>query len=196
MSSQGWWVPMIGVVSILAVIALLFLVRVWPRKGGWSTEELADLADAPMTALQRRAWWGLAIGVAALGTAMILVFMNGATAYTEDASFRLAVLAIFLVGLLGSALATNLPLAGLEARGRLDERDRAVLARAPTAQVTLVLLGLATWLVSLGEMFHDEAAVPMVYLYLMFGSLVLLMMIGQSAGILLGYRAGTRDAQG
>jgi hypothetical protein len=196
MSSQGWWVPLLGVASILAVVAILLLVRVWPRRAGLSEDDLADLADAPMTALQRRAWWGLGIGVAALGASTILLLRNGATAYWEDDAFRLTVLAIFLAGLLGSALVTVFPLAGAEARGRLDERDRAVLARAPTAQVALILLGLAGWLVSLGQMFHDEGAVPMVYLYLMFGSLVLLLMIGQSIGILVGYWAGAGDAEG
>lgn len=196
MSSQSWMVPLLGITGLLAVVALVFAARVWPRKPALSPEELADLADTPMPVLQKRAWLGLAVGVGALGLASVLVATRGAMTYWENDGFRLTVMGIFIAGLLGSALVTSLPLVGMEARGRLDERDRAVLARAPTAQMALMLLGLAGWLVSLGQMFHDEGAVPMVYLYLMFGSIVLLMMIGQSVGILLGYWAGGRSAEG
>jgi len=196
MFSSSWMAPLLGVTSILAVIAVLFLVRVWPRKPELTAEELADMAGTPMPVLQKRAWWGLAIGVAALATASVMVATRGAVEYWENDGFRLTVMGIFIAGLLGSALVTHLPLVGLEARGGLDERDRAVLARAPTAQATLMLLGLAGWLVALGQKFHEAGAVPMVYLYLMFGSLVLLMMIGLSVGILLGYWAGVRSAEG
>ena len=116
--------------------------------------------------------------------------------YWVDDDLRLLVLGIFRFGLLGSVGVTNLPLIQLRVRDQLDERDRAVLARAPTAQSTLVLLGLATWLVTLTQRFHDEGAVPVVYLYLIFGSVILLMMIGQSLGIILGYWFGARNGEG
>jgi hypothetical protein len=196
MFSSSWMAPLLGVTSILAVVAVLFLVRVWPRKPELTADELADMAGTPMPPLQKRAWWGLAIGVAALATASVMIATRGAVEYWENDGFRLMVMGIFIAGLLGSALVTHLPLVGLEARGGLDERDRAVLARAPTAQATLLLLGLAAWLVALGQKFHEAGAVPMVYLYLMFGSLVLLMMIGLSVGIILGYWAGGRSAEG
>ena len=71
-----------------------------------------------------------------------------------------------------------------------------MLARAPVAQTALIVLGLAGWMVTLAQRFHDEGAVPMVYMYLIFGSVILLMLIGQSLGILLGYWLGMRSGEG
>jgi hypothetical protein len=72
----------------------------------------------------------------------------------------------------------------LQRSARFDERDRQVLAQAGTYQIGFVLVSLA------------EGAVPMVYLYLMFGSIVMISFIGQAAGILLGYWLGERFGQG
>lgn len=196
MSGTGWMVPVLGSVIGLAIVAVIFVVRAWPATPHLSPEEKAEAADAPMPPLQRRAWWGLAIGTGAFALAAYLLSTRGVMTYWEDDPFRLRVLGIFLVGLLGSVGVTNLPLIRLEALGRLDERDRAVLARAPTAQMALGLIGLATWLVALGQKFHDAGAVPMPYLYVLFGSIILLTMIGQSVGIILGYRFGARNAEG
>jgi hypothetical protein len=68
----------------------------------------------------------------------------------------------------------------LQRSARFDERDRQVLAQAGTYQIGFVLVSLAIWLVALGQHFHAEGAVPMVYLYLMFGSIVMISFIGQS----------------
>ena len=84
----------------------------------------------------------------------------------------------------------------LQRSARFDERDRQVLAQAGTYQIGFVLVSLAIWLVALGQHFHAESAVPMVYLYLMFGSIVMISFIGQAAGILLGYWLGERFGQG
>lgn len=196
MSAQGWLVPMLGTVGLLAAVSVVLLVRVWPRTPELTSEEIADMAETPMPLLQKRAWWGLIIGAMALGIIACILTMKGAASYSEDDGLRLLVLGIFMAGLLGSAVVTSLPLLQLRARGKLDERDRAVLARAPTAQVTLMILGLAAWMVTLAERFHDVGSVPVVYLNLVFGSIILLMMIGQSVGILLGYWIGVRDARG
>ena len=48
-------------------------------------------------------------------------------------------------------------------------------------------MSLATWLMVLTRMFRAEGAVPVVYLYLMFGSVLLVSMFGQSLGILVGF---------
>ncbi|MDH3733171.1 MAG: hypothetical protein OEU54_06530 [Gemmatimonadota bacterium] len=196
MSGISWMVPTLATVVALAVIALVLVIRTWPARPDLSPEEMADLASTPMPTLQRMAWWGFAIGVTSFGVIAFLLSTRGVMTYWEDDGFRLFVLGVFLVGLLGSVGVTNLPLVRLQSTGGLDERDRAVLARAPTAQMTLALLGLAAWLVALGQKFHDEGAVPMVYLYILFGTVVLLMMIGQSVGIILGYWFGARNAEG
>ncbi len=196
MGTGFWAAPMLGIVLLLAGFGVFLLVRAWPRKPELSAEERSDMADTPMPPLQRRASWGLVIGVVTFGALTAILVTKGAATYWEDDNFRLSVMALFIVGLVAQAAITSFPLIGADARKRLDERDRAVLARAGTAQSTLVLLGLATWLVILGQRFHDQGAVPMVYLYLIFGSVVLLMMIGQSLGILLGYWIGVPDGEG
>ncbi len=196
MTTQGWMVPLFGIVILLAVVAVVHLVRVWPRKPELSPEEQAEMGDAPMPTMQKRAWWGFVISVAAFGVIAAILTTKGAMTYWEDDDLRLIVLGIFMAGLLGSVGVTNLPLIRLRARKQLDERDRAVLARSPKAQPTLMILGLAAWLVTLTQRFHDEGAVPVVYLYLIFGSVILLMMIGQSLGILIGYWIGARNGEG
>lgn len=191
-----WMVPLLASVLGLGIVAVVLLIRTWPEKPELSAEERAEMKDAPMPALQRRAWWGLAIGLGSFLLAAYLLTTRGVMTYWEDDGFRMTVLVVFLAGLLGSVGVTNLPLLRLRALGDLDERDRAVLARAPIAQMALGLLGLAAWLVALGQKFHAEGAVPMVYLYILFGSIVLLTMIGQSIGIILGYHFGARNAEG
>lgn len=193
MSSQLWMVPMLGSVILLGVVAVFLLARSWPHTGELTAEEKHEIADAPMPAMQKSALVGFVVGVLALGAISWIVTTRGAMTYWEDDGLRLFVLVLFLVGLIGTAVVTNLPILRVGSKARLDERDQAVIARAPTAQATLVLLGLAAWMIVLTERFHAEGAVPVVYLYLIFGSAVLLMMIGQSLGILLGYWLGARN---
>jgi hypothetical protein len=186
MFETGWMFPLLGAVVLLAIVAVVHLRRMWPRRADLTPEETAEMADAPMPMMQRHALWGLVIGVAALGAISAILTINGADTYWVDDNLRLLVVGIFMAGLLGTVGVTNLPLILQRVRTQLDERDRAVLARAPTAQSTLMLLGLAAWMVTLTQRFHEEGAVPVVYLYLIFGTIILLMMIGQSLGILLG----------
>ena len=145
------------------------------------------MARAPMPALQKRAWWGLAIGGVTLAAITAILTAKGAAAYWENDDLRLFVVAIFLGGLFAYVAVVLLALVKEERDGSLDERDQAILRRASTAQSAAILLALAAWLTALPKMFHSEGAVPVVYLYLMFGSVVLVHMIGQSVGILLGY---------
>jgi len=194
--ARFWAAPMLGAVVVLAIFGIVLLARSWPRKPALSTEERADIADTPMPSLQKRAWWGFVIGVVTFGGLTAILVTRGAVAYWEDDNFRLSVVAFFIIGLVAQAAVTTFPYISEEARRRLDERDRAVLGRAATAQTALIVLGLAAWLVILGQRFHDQGAVPMVYLYLIFGSVILLMMIGQSLGILLGYWIGVPDGEG
>lgn len=194
-ATSGWMVPLFGTVVALAVVAGILLVRVWPRKPALTAEEEADLAQAPMPTLQKAAWWSLAVGVAALGACAALVTTHGAAVYWDDDDLRLTVTLIFIVGLLVQVSVLMAPAALHSGRG-LDERDKAVLARSTMVQSAFVLLTLAGWMISLTERFHDQGAVPVVYLYLIFGSVVLILGIGQAVGVLLGYWMGGSDGQG
>ena len=80
-------------------------------------------------------------------------------------------------------------------QGSVDEREETIVSRASLVQPPAILIALAIWMVSLSERFHDAGAVPVVYLYLMFGSVILVMMIAQSLGVLLGHWMGERHGQ-
>jgi hypothetical protein len=148
-----------------------------------------------MPRLQRRAWWGLAISGLTLVSVASILFSQGAAAYWENDDLRLLVLGIFLGGLFAYVAVVLVALAKDERDKRLDERDQVILRRAGTTQVTLVILTLAAWLAVLPKMFHEQGAVPVVYLYLMFGSVILVTLLGQSLGILIGYWIGGRFGQ-
>jgi len=181
-STQPWSAAILVIVVLLAAIPIYALFRIWRGRPRLSDEERSEAAASPLTRLQRNAWLGVAVGVAALGTIAVLI--------------RLAILALFIGALVVCAILLSASAAARKKKSRFDERDRQVLAQAGTYQIGFVLISLAIWLVALGERFHAEGAVPMVYLYLMFGSIVMISFIGQAAGILLGYWFGERFGQG
>ena len=114
----------------------------------------------------------------------------------ENDSLRLTVVGIFIGGLFAYVAILLLAVAKGKAEGNLDERDRRILGQASTAQSALILLSLAAWMIYLAEKFRDAGAVPVVYLYLIFGSVVIVNIIGQAVGILLGYWRLARYGEG
>lgn len=191
-----WVIPLLGTVVALAVVGIVLLVRAWPRHLPLTAEEREEMASAPIPALQKRAWWSFAIGVATFGLIAVLLTDRGAVEYWENDGFRLTVLGIFIGGLVAHVAILLRPSLRGSRKGDFDERDRAVLSRAPHAQSIAVILALAAWMIVLSERFHDQGAVPMVYLYLIFGTAVLVSLIGQSVGILLGYWTGADHGEG
>ncbi len=190
------WLP-IGLITVVALgaVAVALLVRSWPKRDELSAEERAEMAATPMPALQKRAWWGLAVTLATLAIITVILMNQGAAAYWEDDSLRLTVVGIFMAGLFGYVVTLLAPLIRGN-RHKLDERDRMVLSRAGAVQSGLVLIALAGWLITLTERFREQGAIPVVYLYLLFGSIVLINLIGQSLGILLGYLIGSANGEG
>ena len=159
-------------------------------------EERAEMAAAPMPALKKRALLGLSIGALTAAIVTWMVATNGAAEYWDNDDLRLAVAVVFVAGLVAHSLVPALFMLKDELANRIDERDQAILARAPVVQSTAVLLALASWMVSLAQRFHEQGAVPMVYMYLIFGSIILVMMIAQSFGVLLLYWIGIGSAKG
>jgi hypothetical protein len=194
--SLGWSLVLLGTVVALAIVAGVLLVRTMPRRGEVSREERNELATAPMPALQKRAVWGLLVSVATLAITTGIVSRYGAAEYWDNDSLRLTVMAIFIGGLFAYVLILLIAVAKQKSEGSLDERDRLILSQASGAQSAMVLLTLVAWVIYLAEKFRDAGAVPVVYLYLIFGCVVIVNIIGQAVGILLGYWRLARYGQG
>ena len=169
-------------------------MRSLPKRVDLSPEERAEMAATPMPPLQKRALWGLLVTAATLAIITVILTNRGAAAYWDNDNLRLTVVAIFLVGLFAYTGTLLLPLIKGGMR-QLDERDRIVLSKAGAVQSGLVLLALAGWLISLTERFREQGAIPVVYLYLIFGSIVLVNLLGQSLGILVGYWMGSSHGE-
>jgi hypothetical protein len=142
----------------------------------------------PTTRLQRSAFWALLLGIPLIVTAGGIVAWFGPTAFDEDDSVRLSVTGLLIVGLF--VLAAPTLLAGIWAnRGdELDERDRAILARAPAGQAAAILIVLAVWIIGLQESYRGQPGIPQVFLYLIFWSCVEVSLLASNVGILIGYR--------
>jgi len=194
--SSGWSFVLLATVVALAVVGGVMLVRMMPRRGEVSREERSDLASAPMPALQKRAMWGLLVTVSTLAIITVILSRYGAAEYWDNDSLRLTVMAIFIGGLFAYVLILLIAVVKGKADGSLDERDRLILSQAATAQTVLILFTLVAWIIYLTEKFHDAGAVPVVYLYLIFGSVVIVNIIGQAVGILLGYWRLARYGEG
>ena len=69
----------------------------------------------------------------------------------------------------------------------MDERDLAIMRRAPLIQLWAVLLSLIAWAISLTEVYWNEGAVPTMFLYLILFSSLIVSTIAQSLGIFIGY---------
>jgi hypothetical protein len=141
-----------------------------------------------MTPQQKRAWYGLAIGIV-WSLAMVAVFVaNGATAFDEDAGMRVTVYLLFAAGVL--AYVAMLYITGWRMRREgvlMDERDRMILRKVPVYQMFAVLWTLASWAIALSEVYHDQGQVPVVFTWLMFYSAIIVNIIFASAGTLIAY---------
>jgi len=148
----------------------------------------------PMTPLERRAWFGLAIGLLVSSALVTLFTARGATGFYEDTRLRLTSYAIFLGGVALYAVMLRLTRAK-PGEVAIDERDRRILARAPALQGPVVLWSLAAWSIGLTEVYWDTGSVPIVFPTLMFWSCVLLYLLALPASIVIGYLVGAADAE-
>ena len=180
MSALAW--------PVLALVAGLGVIWIGVRRGMPRREPLPDGVVLPTTLVQRVSGWALLAGLLLSAGAAGVVVANGPDrTYAEDGVrllFTLLVLAaVFVVG--GVAI-------WLGRQGRdtseLDERDRAILARAPAVQGGAMLVTLAVWVIGLMERFHDAGAVPVFYLNLVFWSCLLVNLLALPVGVLAGYR--------
>ena len=89
-------------------------------------------------------------------------------------------------------LVVHLTLMSLTLRkpGRIDERDRLIMGRATQVQLLSVILSLIVWVIVLTEVFWEQRQVPVIFLTLIFISILIVSTLAQSFGILIGYRRG------
>ena len=138
-----------------------------------------------MAPLQKRAWYSLAIGVIwAIAIIVVFIAKGGVTAYTEDQGMRVILAALLIGGLLAYSIMMRLT---LRKPGQLDERDRLIMGRAPVVQLWAVFISLAVWSITLTEIYWDQGQIPVIFPYLIFMSLFIVNVLGQSLGILIGY---------
>lgn len=138
-----------------------------------------------MAPMQKRAWWGLSVGLV-FAVAFLLVFflMGGIETFDEDTNFRLTIDALMIAALVANLVIVNLPLLK---PGMADERDHRIMEWAPRVQWLAVIFTLVAWTIGLTEYYHDTGLVPGVYLFIVFMSVLVVSSIAQSLGILIGY---------
>jgi hypothetical protein len=141
-----------------------------------------------MTPQQKRAWYGLAIGIVWAAAIVAVFVVKGAMAFDEDAGMRATVYALFIAGVL--AYVAMLYITGWRMRREgvlMDERDRLILRKVPVYQMFAVLFTLAGWAIALNEVYREEGQIPVVFVWIMFYSAIIANMVFASAGTLIAY---------
>jgi tellurite resistance protein TehA-like permease len=144
-----------------------------------------------MAPLQKRAWWGLAIGlVFAIAFVLVFVLRGGIDTFDEDQGFRIIIDVLWVGGLVANLIILNLT---LRKPGMVDERDRKILDRAPHIQWLAVVFTMAAWVIALTEAYQSTDLIPAVYLYVIFMSVLIVSTLAQCLGILIGYWRANRN---
>ena len=150
-----------------------------------------------MAPLQKRAWYGLALGVVwALSILAVFIIKGGVTAYTEDQSMRAIVAALLVGGAIGYLMIMRITRRKPDqVEVTIDERDRAIIGRALRIQLWAVIISFLVWAVALTETYWGEGQIPVIFPYLMLMSTLITNVLAQSVGILIGYWRIPSDAQ-
>jgi hypothetical protein len=144
--------------------------------------------DLPTTPLQRLARRGLVAGaVLAMGAGGLFMAYGPERLDREDGPRLLFTALLLAIAVVFLAVTVQLKAWSGRSDGTLDERDRAILDRAPAWQARAMLVTLAIWMIGLAEHFHG-AGVPVFYLYLIFWSVWVVDLLALPVGILVGYR--------
>ena len=134
-----------------------------------------------MAPLQKRAWYGLGMGVIwVIAIVVVFIVKGGIGTFHEDTGFRLIYSGLLIGGLLAYFLIMRKP-------GQVDERDRLIMGRAPVVQLWAVIISVVIWMIALTESYWDEGHIPVVFPYLIANSLFIVNTLAQSLGILIGY---------
>jgi hypothetical protein len=138
-----------------------------------------------MAPLQKRALLSFFIGLC-FTIALIIIFLlqGDVNAFDNNATLRYITYAV----LIGVPL-THLILIDLSLRKptELDERDRLIILKSGKIQWLAVIFSLAAWMIVLTEIYKDERQVPVVFITLIMISTLIISVLAQSLGILIGY---------
>ena len=138
-----------GIIAIVVGLAGLTLVT-WFRRP--KLPPLEPGTELPATPLQRLAGWGLLAGLLPTLAAVWWVLRYGPQTIYDDDRLRMVFTLLLLLIIVVFLVVTVLLKAWVSrADATLDERDRAILGRAPAFQSTAMLLTMAAWLVPLIE---------------------------------------------
>ena len=138
-----------------------------------------------MAPLPKRALYGLVFGVIwAIAIIVVFILKGGVGTFNDDQGFRLIIDGLWVGGLIVYLLL-------FETIGRkpsqVDERDRLIMERAPRVQWLAVIFSLVAWMIALTESYHDAGQIPVIFLYLIFMSTLIVGSVAQSVGMLIGY---------
>lgn len=143
-----------------------------------------------MAPLQKRAWWGLGVGLAfTIAFVLVFVLMGGIEAFDEDQSFRIIIDVLWVGALVAHLVIMDFTLR----KAMVDERDKMIRDRAPRIQWIAVIFMLVAWVITLNEVYQATGLIPAVYLYVIFMSVLVASWLAQSLGILIGYWRANRS---
>jgi hypothetical protein len=143
-----------------------------------------------MAPLQKRAWWGLGVGLAfAVAFMLVFIFMGGIETFDTNQTFRIIIDVLWVGGLVANLVILNL---ALRRPGMVDERDRMILDRAPRIQWLAVVFTLVAWVIALTEAYHETHLIPTAYLFVIFMSVLIVSTLAQCLGIVIGYWRANR----
>lgn len=141
-----------------------------------------------MAPLQKRAFYGLIVCVLwAIALVVIFVAKGGIDSFVVDRGFEALMVGTLVAGFLAYII-TLLATRGRRGEVTMDERDKAILAKARATQLWSAMLTLAAWAVSLSRIYWAQGQLPVQYLYIIAMSTWIVVVVTENAAILLGYR--------
>jgi len=145
-----------------------------------------------MAPLQKRAFYGLLVCILwAIALVVIFISKGGIDTFVVDQGFEALMVGTLVAGFLAYFI-TLLVTRGKRGEVNMDERDKAILAKARAAQLWSAMLTLAIWMVSLSRIYWEQGQVPVQYLYIIAMSTWIVVVVTENMGILIGYWRANR----
>ena len=144
-----------------------------------------------MAPLQKRALFSFIIGLILTAVlATVLIIRGDISDLDKNVDSRIVLYALMIGVSLVYLLLVNLTLRGPT---RIDERDRLIVDRSSKVQWMAVIFSLAAWTIGLTEYYRDQGSIPLVFLNVIFASILVISTLARSLGILTGYRSTDRN---